>query len=159
MSRAPIAFALLACLAGSALAEPLTARNADEVRLTVAQKTRKALRLKPASEGWRLQLGGVGERGVAEVFDVTPNTPARTFTLPVSGGDLLFDRTRFSGGHVYRVQLRAGDRPGASGFVFLVADPPAKELPRKRAERVRFDANEPAQPSDDSIQPVAKAPL
>jgi hypothetical protein len=156
MLRRPVFIALF--LAGTAWAEPLVARNGDEVRLVVAQKPRKALRIKPTASGWRLELGGARANGVAEVFDVTPGSPARTFNLAVSGGEVLFDRDRFTGGHAYRVQLFSDGRAGASGFVYLVAEAPVKVAPHG-AQRVRFEAEEapppPARPSDE-IQPIKK---
>jgi hypothetical protein len=147
--------------AGLAQAEPLVARNGEEVRLVVAQKPRKALRLKPTPnhDGWRLELGSTRANGVAEVFDVTPGTQARTYNLSISAGEVLFDRARFVGGHAYRVQLFVDGRAGASGFVYLVAEGPAKVAPRT-TQRVRFDAEEPAPAkSADEIQPIKKSPL
>jgi hypothetical protein len=142
-----------------ALADGLPARNGDEVRVSVSQKSRKATRLRPSSEGWRLELGASSANGAAEVFDVTPGTPARTLSVMINGGSLLFDRTRFAGNHVYHVQLRSDGKANASGFVFLVADAPVKEAPRKGAERVRFESDEPSKPGDDKIQTVEKSPL
>jgi hypothetical protein len=146
-------------LAGTAaFADGLPARNGDEVRLNVNQKSKKALRLRPAGEGWRLELGVTNANGVADVFDVTPGTPARTMAVNVNGGSILFDRVRFAGGHAYRVQLHSDGKATASGFVFLVPDPPAKEAPRRGAERLRFETDD-KPVGDDKIQPVEKAPL
>jgi hypothetical protein len=145
-----------------AQADGLPARNGDEVRLNVNQKSRKATRLRPSSEGWRLELAASSANGAADVFDVTPGTPARTLSVMVNGGSLLFDRVRFVGGHAYRVQLRSNGRAIDSGFVFLVADPPLKVAPRRGAERLRFEpdeASKSSKPADDKIAPVEKAPL
>jgi hypothetical protein len=144
-----------------AQADGLPARNGDEVRLNVNQRSRKATRLRPTGEGWRLELSATSANGAADVFDVTPGTPARTLSVMVNGGSILFDRVRFAGGHAYRVQLRSNGRAAESGFVFLVADPPPKELPRRGAERLRFDDEtaKSSKTSDDKIAPVEKAPL
>jgi hypothetical protein len=156
MTRSTVFFLLLVSIA--AHADALRARNGREVRVMVAQKPRRAIEVTPSAPGWRLE---VDARGAAEVFDVTPGTPARTFSLPVSAGALLFDRNRFAGGHVYRVQLRAGDS-STSGFVYLRPDPPTKDAPRRPREvtRLRFDTEEKAPPpSKDVILPVQKGPL
>lgn len=154
--RSCLGLALLWCNVASA--EPLVAHDAHEVRLMVAGKARRAVQLRPSTTGWRLELGTSRAR-VAEVFDVTPNTPARTFTLAVTAGEVVFDRTRFAGGHAYRLQLFTGDAPLATGFVYLVAEAPAKEAPRRRAQELRFEPAEDAPAADDRIQPVPKAPL
>jgi len=155
-----VVIGLLLCMGLAAFADGLPARNGDEVRLSVNQKSRRATRLRPSpsGEGWRLELGSTSANGAADVFDVTPGTPARTLAVSINGGSILFDRVRFAGGHVYRVQLRTDGKAGASGFVFLMADPPAKEPVRRGTERVRFDTDEPA-PGDDGIKPVDKSPL
>jgi hypothetical protein len=136
---------VLSLWAASAVAEPLPAKNAEDVRVSVANKSRHAFALKPlAAGGWQLELGADAER--ADLIDVTPGTPARTLTVPVVARAVRFDAVRFVGGHVYHLSLRAGARV-ASGFVYLHPATAAKERPRGRAERVRFDPDD--APADD----------
>jgi hypothetical protein len=142
-----------------AAAEPLKARNTKEVRVAVSGKELRGLQVRPSTEGWKLELGAQRGSGAVEVIDVTPGTPARFVTVAITAGEVLFDRVRFLGGHVYRVQLRVDGQPSASGYVYLVPETPVKEAPRSRAERVRFDANEPEAKKDDAILHVEKSPL
>ena len=142
-----------------AAAEPLKARNTKEVRVAVAGRELRGLQVRPTTEGWRLELGAQRGSGAAEVIDVTPGTPARFVTVAITAGEVLFDRVRFVGGHVYRVQLRVDNQPSASGYVYLVPETPVKEAPRSRTERVRFDGNEQEAKHDVGIAPVEKSPL
>ena len=142
-----------------AAAEPLKARNTKEVRVAVSGRELRGLQVRPSTEGWRLELGAQRGSGAAEVIDVTPGTPARFVTVAITAGEVLFDRVRFVGGHVYRVQLRVDGQASASGYIYLMPETPVKEAPRSRAERVRFDANEPEAKKDDAILHVEKSPL
>jgi hypothetical protein len=142
-----------------AAAEPLKARNTKEVRVAVSGKELRGLQVRPSTEGWRLELGAQRGSGVVEVIDVTPGTPARFVSVAITAGEVLFDRVRFVGGHVYRVQLRVDGQPSASGYIYLAPETIVKEAPRSRAERVRFDANEPEAKKDDAILHVEKSPL
>jgi hypothetical protein len=158
MRSASLAFVLL--FFASAGAEPLVARNGDEIRLLVAQKPRKAVRLKPEPQaGWRLELGGPHVSGVAELIDVTPGTPARTIAIAVSGGAAILDQVRFTGGHAYHVQVHLDGQPSASGFVYLVSGPPAKAAPRRGTQRIRFDKDDAPAPASDELQPSRKGGL
>lgn len=152
--RATIVGVMLLAATATARAEPLQVRNAQEVRVVVAGKAHRAFALKPARDGgWTLELGGLA--GVVELFDVTPGTPARTLTLMGSTGPLRLDSVRFVGGHVYRVQLRAGARI-ASAFVYLHPTQPIKERRRGTGgtERVRFDDSEAASSSSSADEPA-----
>lgn len=142
-----------------AAAEPLKARNTKEVRVAVSGRELRGLQVRPTSEGWRLELGAQRGSGAAEVIDVTPGTPARFVTVAITAGEVLFDRVRFVGGHVYRVQLRVDGQASASGYIYLAPEIVAKEPKRGHAERVRFDENEPAAAHDDAILHVEKSPL
>lgn len=150
---------LLLCAANAnAGAAPLQAKNGSDVRIAVANQARHAFALKPSAghDGWRLEL--VGDALSADIVDVTPGTPARTITVAVAARTLCFDNVRFTGGHVYQVQLRSAAGL-SSGLVYLTPEPAAKERARKGAERVRFDVDD--QPTDDSqgIARVTKGAL
>jgi hypothetical protein len=152
-------FFVLSSLSAGALAAPLEARNAEPVRVTVAKQAKQGFGLRARPEGWRLDLGPVGGNATAEVVDITPGTAARTLMVVVNGDSLLFDNTRFWGGHVYRVQLRRAGQPVSSGIVYLYPDPQLKEAPRStQPARVKFAADE--QPADSAAPaPVAKSGL
>jgi hypothetical protein len=150
---------LILALPAAAFGQPLKARNVKEVRVALSGRAFKGLQVRPTPEGWRLQLGATQGTGSAEIIDVTPGTPARTVTVPISAGDVLFDRVRFAGGHVYRVQLRVDGQAASSGYVYLAPEVIAKEPKRAETERVKFDANEPAPAHEDAILHVEKSPL
>ncbi len=145
-------------LGASAGADPLAVRNAEDVRVSVAQKARHAWGLKPlpGAAGWQLELRGDADG--AEIIDVTPGTPARTLSLAVAARVLRFDPVRFVGGHVYQVQLRGAAR-ASSGLVYLYPDAAAKLAPNKGVARVRFDADERATDDGSGIERVDKGKL
>lgn len=148
---------VLSLWSAGALAEPLPAKNAEDVRVSVANKPRHAFALRPlAAGGWQLDLGADADR--AELIDVTPGTPARTLSLPVLARTVRFDAARFVGGHVYHVSLRAGARV-TSGFVYLHPAAALKVRARGRAERVRFDPDETPRDDGEGIGVVDKGSL
>jgi hypothetical protein len=147
---------LLSLWSASALAEPLMAKNAADVRVSVANKTRHAFSLKPlATGGWQLELAADGER--ADLIDVTPGTPARTLTVAVVARVVRFDDVRFVGGHVYHLSLRSGARV-SSGFVYLYPAAAQKVRPRGSVEKVRFSDGD-GDTSDGEIGHVDKGAL
>ena len=139
---------------------PLPARDGESVRVVVNQRSRAAVALRPRAGAWRLSLA-VGATS-AEIVDVTPGTPARTLTLAVDGGELVFDDARFAGGHVYQVRLRLPrDRHDAIGFVYLHPAPVAPSRARG-PQHMSFgdeptEAPTPPPSSDDAIAPVPKS--
>jgi hypothetical protein len=157
MRKALVTAVLLFAL--PAAADSLKAANAREVRVAVASRSQRALGVRASADGsWRVQLRGPGA-GTAEIFDVTPGTPAITLMVPVMAGQLVLDGVRFAGGHVYHVVVRAEGQL-ASGFVYLYPEAKvAKEPRRAAAQRVRFDEGERPASGDDVIAPVKKAPL
>ncbi len=155
-----LALGIVSSWCAIAAAEPLPAKHVEAVRVSVANKSQHALALRalPAGAGWRLELAGDGS--TADAIDVTPGTPARTLAVAVIGRALKFDPLRFSGGHVYRVQLH-GDKHGAWSFVYLYPDPAmAKMAPKKRGtQRVRFDGDQAAESDDGAPARVDKGSL
>ena len=129
-------------LSATAAAEPALKALDPHVRVVNA-RGHKALNLKASPTGWRLELRGEDD-GVAEVFDVTPGSPARTVTLALRRGLVTFDRARFAGGHVYRVALRGDAATLGVGFVYLYPEAPAKMAApeRPRVQRLGFDASD-----------------
>lgn len=146
-----------------AAADPLKAENASDVRVPMAAKLQRALGVRVTTEkdGWRLQLRAPVE-GVAEVFDVTPGSPAVTFTLRLVAGMISFDLARFSGGHTYHVAVRS-PQSVSTGLVYLYPDASAVKQQARRgaagATRVRFEDNEPAPAGSDEITPEKKGSL
>ena len=142
--------------------EPLPVKHIEAVRVSVSNRSQKALGLHATpSGGWRLDLEGDGVS--ADVIDLTPGTPARTVTIAVITNTIKFDRVRFAGGHVYRVQLNGGPKGPSVSLVYLFPDgAPAKMAPQGKkasgAQRVRFDDNEPAT-KDEGISRVEKGSL
>ena len=153
-----LAFVVLCSWCALARAE-LPVKHVDSVRVSVANRSQKALALRAAAAGgWRLDLEGEGD--TADVIDLTPGTPARTITLAVVTNTLQFDAVRFTGGHVYRVQLNGKKRPSVS-LVYLYPDPSKLKLPptkKTSAQRVRFDGDD-APARDDGITRVDKGAL
>ncbi|HEX4462311.1 MAG TPA: hypothetical protein VIA18_30250 [Polyangia bacterium] len=149
-------FVFAFALVGTAHSEPaLKALNARSVHVAVAAKGKSAVAVHASASGWRLELRAA-DSGVAEVFDVTPGSPTRTWTLAMNGGLVTFDRARFVGGHTYRVSLHVDTTTTGVGFVYLYPEAPAK-LPkpeRPRAQQLRFDANDKGG-DDDSAPTVA----
>src|SRR5437667_1370330 len=96
--------ALRAATGASAAEKVAPPLKPTEIRVSVANKSQKALGLRPlpAGAGWRLDLAADADS--VDIIDLTPGTPARTTTLPVAGRALRFDALRFAAGHVYRVQ-------------------------------------------------------
>lgn len=143
-----LAFVVVASWCALAGAE-LPVKHVDSVRVSVANKSQKALALHATTGGgWRLDLEGDGDS--ADVIDVTPGTPARTITLAVVTSTIKFDAVRFAGGHVYRVQLN-GKKGSSYSLVYLYPDASKLKLPPPRkgsAQHVRFDSND-AAASDD----------
>jgi hypothetical protein len=122
-------------------AEKATPVKPTEVRVSVANRSQKALGLKPQPgvSGWRLDLAS--DVDAADIIDLTPGTPARTISLTIIGRALRFDPMRFVGGHVYRVQLKSSGKPASLTFVYLY--PEAAAEPRRRGtERVKFAPDE-----------------
>ncbi len=152
-----LALGLVCTWTALAAADPLPVKHVDSIRVSVANKSQKALALHPtAAGGWRLDLEGDGTS--ADVIDMTPGTPARTLTVQVVMSTLKFDSARFAGGHVYRVQLNGGKRPSVS-LVYLYPDASVAKMPKKPAtQRVRFDSND-APAADDGIARVDKGSL
>jgi hypothetical protein len=152
-----LAFALVTSWCALAGAE-LPVKHVDSVRVSVANKSQKALALHATpGGGWRLDLEGDGDS--ADVIDVTPGTPARTITIAVVTNTIKFDSVRFAGGHVYRVQLNGKKRASAS-LVYLYPAATVEKLPKKATtQRVRFDAADSAGGSDDTITRVDKGAL
>ena len=135
-----LAFAIVGSWCALAVAEPLPVKHVTAVRVAVGNKSQSAIGLRalPGAAGWRLELAGGGD--AADIIDVTPGTPARTLAVVVVGRVLTFDALRFTGGHVYRVQLR-GQK--AWSFVYLYPDPATMKLPAKKGtERVRFEPDD-----------------
>jgi hypothetical protein len=129
------------------------------VRVLVANRTQLAtgLHALPAGAGWRLDV--TSDAQSADIIDLTPGTPARTFTLSVLSRALRFDSMRFVGGHVYRVALRSRGRVSAS-LVYLYPDPAMAKLPKSGTQRVRFEGDDaPAAADSDGIRPVNKGSL
>ena len=155
MYKALLASFVLAVVVGTAHAEPaLKALNARSVHVAVAQKGKSAVAVHASASGWRLELRAA-DSGVAEVFDVTPGSPSRTWTLAMNGGLVTFDRARFAGGHTYRVSLHVDTTTTGVGFVYLYPEAPAK-LPkpeRPRVQQLRFDGND-TQGGDDNSGPT-----
>jgi hypothetical protein len=146
------------CFANAASAlEPLPVKHLESVRVSVGNRAQKAFGLHAtAGGGWRLDLEGDGVS--ADVIDLTPGTPARTLTIAVITNTIKFDSARFAGGHVYRVQLNGGARSSVS-LVYLFPDAIPAKMPKKSgAQRVRFDADEPAT-KDEGIRRVEKGSL
>lgn len=145
-------FALFALFwSGIAAAAPFQARHAERVRVRVAGQMREGFGVRARAGVWRLDVGLAAARASAEIIDVTPRTAARTLVVAVIGGELLFDPSRFTGGHVYRVQLRSAGSPLESAFVYLYPDVDLKVAPRPRgAKKVTFTADEP-RPSEGSL--------
>lgn len=149
--------ATIGSLAASAHAEPpLKALSARQVHVSVASKGKTALAVRPSPSGWRLELREA-DNGVAEVFDVTPGSPSRTWTLAMTGGLVTFDRARFAGGHTYRVSLHVDTTTTGVGFVYLYPEPPAKiAAPAPpRTQRLRFDNADTHGEDDDETPTVA----
>ena len=157
MSKAWLALALLVSL--PVAADPLKAVNAQDVRVPLAAKPLRALGVRgtPEKDGWRLQLRTPSD-GTAEVFDVTPGTPAITFTLRLVAGLISFDLGRFAGGHTYHVAVR-GKSATSSGLVYLYPDAPIAKQSRAAATRVKFEDNEPAPAGSDEIVVEKKGSL
>jgi hypothetical protein len=152
-----LAIATVAALSASAQAEPqLKALSARQVHVSVASKGKTALAVRPSASGWRLELREA-DNGVAEVFDVTPGSPSRTWTLAMNGGLVTFDRARFAGGHTYRVSLHVDTTTTGVGFVYLYPEPPAKiAAPAPpRTQRLRFDNADTHGDDDDETPTVA----
>jgi hypothetical protein len=151
-----LAFVIVLSSGALAIAEPLPVKHVEAVRVSVANKSQHAIGLRalPGGAGWRLELAGAGD--AADIIDVTPGTPARTLSVAVVGRMLAFDAQRFTGGHVYRVQLRGH---GAWSFVYLYPDPSTLKLPKKGTERVRFDADDSAAPDDGAPARTDKGSL
>src|SRR5882672_8251048 len=107
------ALGLLLCAASVSAAEKVAPLKPTEIRVSVANKSQKALGLRPlpAGAGWRLDLAADADS--VDIIDLTPGTPARTTTLPVVAHGLRFDPLRFAGGHVYRVQARLAGKPSS----------------------------------------------
>jgi hypothetical protein len=139
-----LAFLFVAVTVSAAeAAEKATPVKPTEVRVSVANRSQKALGLKPlpAAAGWRLDL--TADVDAADIIDLTPGTPARTISLSIIGRALRFDRMRFVAGHVYRVQLKSSGKPASLTFVYLY--PEATAEPRRRGtERVKFAPGEKA---------------
>jgi len=156
-----LAFALVFGLSSWCLiagAEPAV-KNGETVRVSLAGRSQRAVGLRYTDAGWSLDV--TGERTRADLIDMTPGTPARTLSVAIVGGTLKLDTVRFVGGHVYRAQLAGGARPTVM-LVYLRPDPATAKVSSKKAgaERVRFDADEPAAASDDSgITRVEKGSL
>jgi hypothetical protein len=160
-----MAFAFVLLLALPVAAEPLKASNAQDVRVSVAARPQRALgvRATPDQSGWRLQLRAPVE-GVAEVFDVTPGTPAITFTLRLVAGLISFDLARFAGGHTYHVAVKSASATGSgtsTGLVYLYPNATTLKQPRRAAAtRVRFDEHEAKAPAgSDEIVAEKKGSL
>ncbi|MDB4965436.1 MAG: hypothetical protein JWN44_1125 [Myxococcales bacterium] len=145
MRASAVGILLLAALTANA-AEKAVPLEPTEVRVAVANRSQKALGLRPLpTGGWRLDLPSNAD--TADIIDLTPNTPARTITLSIVGRALRFDAIRFTGGHVYRIQLKTGPSPSTSTLVYLYPQPSTE--PRHRApQRVKFSPDE--RPTDDS---------
>ncbi len=157
MLRGGLAVATVAALSAAAQAEPaLKALSARQVHVSVASKGKTALAVRPSASGWRLELREA-DNGVAEVFDVTPGSPTRTWTLAMNGGLVTFDRARFAGGHTYRVSLHVDTTTTGVGFVYLYPEPPAKiAAPAPpRTQRLRFDSADTHGDDDDETPTVA----
>ncbi len=140
----------------------LHTRDAESVRVRVAGEAKLGVGLRARSDGWRLRLQETGGGATAELIDVTPGTPARMLNVMVTGDELLLDTVRFEGGHVYRLQIRRGDRTIGSGFVYLYPAAPLKDMPRSRQPaKMQFTPTETAadKSDGDSPHPVAKSPL
>jgi hypothetical protein len=152
MAKGWMVVALLG-LALPASAEPLQAVNARDVRVTLG-KLQKALGVDetPEKDGWRLQLRAPAD-GVAEVFDVTPGTPAITFSLRLVAGLISFDISRFAGGHTYHVAIR-GKSGTSAGLVYLYPDAvAAKQARRNATTRVKFEEHDaPAGDGEIAVQ-------
>ncbi len=140
-------------------------RATKMVRVKVGNNLRKGVGLRGEGDGWHLELPvshPTEAVDVAEIFDVTPGAPARTWTLAVRNDELRFDLQRFVGGHSYRVQLFSGDERRDTLWVLLFPSPrieQTKELvraPKEPPQQLRFVDHEPAA-SDDAIKPVAKS--
>jgi hypothetical protein len=154
-----LAFAVVTTWCTLAIAE-LPVKHVDSIRVSVANKSQKALALHATpGGGWRLDLEGDGES--ADVIDLTPGTPARTTTLAVVTNTIKFDPVRFLGGHVYRVQLNGGKRSSVS-LVYLYPDATKLKQPPVRkgqAQRVRFDANDTTATDDGAPAHMDKGKL
>jgi hypothetical protein len=155
-----LALGLVCSWAALAAAEPPPVKHAPStIRVSIANRSQKALALRAtAAGGWRLDLEV--DAVSADVIDLTPGTPARTVTLEVVTNTIKFDKVRFAGGHVYRVQLNGGKRPIVS-LVYLYPDVSAAKLPPKKAatQRVRFDTDDKKPAGDDGIPRVDKGSL
>ncbi|MCU1279024.1 MAG: hypothetical protein JWM53_2570 [bacterium] len=151
-----LTFAVVCSWSALAVAE-LPVKHVDSIRVSVANKSQKALALHAsAAGGWRLDLEGDGDS--ADVIDVTPGTPARTITLAVVTNTIKFDSVRFAGGHVYRVQLNGKKRSTAS-LVYLYPAATAAKLPKKATtQRLRFEPDE-APTDGEAIGRVDKGSL
>jgi hypothetical protein len=158
MSKVLLASLVLSGLfSGFAAAEPsLKALSGRQVRVAVAQKGKMALAVRASASGWRLELRAA-DNGVAEVFDVTPGSPSRTWTLAMTGGLVTFDRGRFAGGHTYRVSLHVDTQTTGVGFVYLYPEAPAKMAApeRPRTQRLRFDGDDAKEAEGDSSPTIA----
>ena len=145
------------CALAVAVAEPLPVKHIGAIHVSVANRKQKALGLHALrSGGWRLDLEGDGDS--ADVIDLTPGTPARTFTVAVITNTLKFDALRFVGGHIYRVQLNGAKRPSVS-LVYLYPGAPTAQRPKKAAaQRLRFDTEE-TPTHGDGISRVDKGKL
>jgi hypothetical protein len=156
------ALAFLAVATWCALAgAELPVKHMDSVRVSVANRSQKALALHAAAGGgWRIDLEGDGVS--ADIIDVTPGTPARTITVAVVMNTLKMDSVRFAGGHVYRVQLNGGKRASVS-LVYLYPDAAkmkgAPVVKKGGAQRVRFDAGESAGSDDGAPERTEKGAL
>jgi hypothetical protein len=154
-----LAFAVVVMSWGALAFAELPVKHLDSVRVSVANKSQKALALHAsAGGGWRLDLECDGDS--ADVIDVTPGTPARTITLAVITNTLKFDAVRFAGGHVYRVQLN-GKKGARASLVYLYPDASKLKLPpaKKGAQRVRFDADDAAARDDGAPERTEKGAL
>jgi hypothetical protein len=128
------------------------------MRLKVGNGTRRGVGLSHEADGWHLELASV-ESTIAQIIDVTPGAPARTLTLAIHDGELIFDPRRFAGGHVYQVSLMSDAASQGTRWVFLVPAPTRVKEPTvapKEPQQLKFIEHESTN-SDDTIQPVQKS--
>lgn len=149
MRVATLILALLVSLPAAAV--PLRAKNGSTMNLKVAGKHERGIGLRTDGKAWRLEIGAL--EGTAEVFDVTPNVIASKWVVPVVNGALVFDATRFIGGHAYRVDLRHG----GSAFVYLY--PPKLGSKNSRVVFADSDAAAPHGEVGDGIAITPKSAL
>ena len=81
--------------------------------------------------------------------------------LPMNGGELVFDATRFAGGHVYQLQVRGAGAKVASGFVYLYPQVAAPKGGSKRPapQHLKFDEDAASSGGGDAIQIISKRGL